>query len=358
MIGIDIYKGNYMRLMVIPALFFLLFVYLIFIFPTVPRGIELKGGSMIILKLDKPVDAKEVEAYLLQSLDIQELKVYSVSAPNSNGLTIEYSGAKFLEDAELSLSTAKSLISDNPEEAKKEMGKTVSFLGSYFKQKQEYDSFISSNDYSKAFTILEQGYYDAQKSYSDFIVSNIEKKFVVKTLAFQKEDIAPTLGDTFWQTAINLSLVSIVLIVLVIFFFFRDPVLSLAIILAAFFDIMSALAFMALFQIPLSLSSIPALLMLIGYSVDTDIMLTSRLTSSKHALRKETVLSMKTGLTMTLTTVCALLTMVIVSYFMQVNVIFNLAIVLLFGLFGDIISTWLMNAPILLKYLSSKGGTL
>ncbi len=358
MFSLNIYKGNYMRLLIIPAVLFVLFIFLAFIYPTPPRGIELKGGSLIILKTDSALDAKEVENYLLSISDIQELKVFSVSAANTNGLTIEYTGVRFLEDAKKSLESAKELLKTNPLAAKQEMDKTISFLGTYFKQKKKYDSFISSKDYAKAFSLIEQSFYDAEKTYSDFLVNKISEKFKVKVLAFQKEDIAPTLGESFWQTAISLSITAAILVIIVVFLFFRDLVPSLAILLAASFDIVCALAFMAILQIPLSLSSIPALLMLIGYSVDTDIMLTSRLLSSKHALRKEVLSSMRTGLTMTFTTIFALLAMAIISYFTQINVIFNLSIVLLFGLFGDVISTWLMNAPILMKYLESKGGQL
>ena len=48
--------------------------------------------------------------------------------------------------------------------------------------------------------------------------------------------------------------------------------------------------------------------------------------------------------------------MVIISYFNQIEVIYHIATILLFGLVGDVISTWLMNAPILLWFMEKKGG--
>jgi preprotein translocase subunit SecF len=48
--------------------------------------------------------------------------------------------------------------------------------------------------------------------------------------------------------------------------------------------------------------------------------------------------------------------MLVVSYFYQIEVIYQIAAVLFFGLVGDLISTWLMNAPVLLWYIESKGG--
>ena len=97
--------------------------------------------------------------------------------------------------------------------------------------------------------------------------------------------------------------------------------------------------------------------MLVGYSVDTDIMLTTRLLKRKEGgLKERSYEAMKTGLTMTLTTMAALSVMITLSFMYQIVVIFDLTVVLFFGLVADIISTWLMNAPILLAYAESKRG--
>ena len=63
---------------------------------------------------------------------------------------------------------------------------------------------------------------------------------------------------------------------------------------------------------------------------------------------------MKTGLTMTFTTLAAVTAMVLISYFSQIMFIFEVAIVILFGLIADLISTWFMNAPVLLLYAEKK----
>ena len=64
---------------------------------------------------------------------------------------------------------------------------------------------------------------------------------------------------------------------------------------------------------------------------------------------------MKTGLTMTLTSMAALLVMILFSYFYQIEVIYQISTILFFGLIGDLIATWLMNAPILLWWIDKKG---
>ncbi len=67
-----------------------------------------------------------------------------------------------------------------------------------------------------------------------------------------------------------------------VFIIFRDFVPSLAVILAALSDIIIAIGGMSLFGIPLSVASVGAILMLIGYSVDTDILLTTRILKRKE----------------------------------------------------------------------------
>jgi preprotein translocase subunit SecF len=95
--------------------------------------------------------------------------------------------------------------------------------------------------------------------------------------------------------------------------------------------------------------------MVIGYSVDTDIMLTSRMLKDRNGTAGERATeSMKTGLTMSGTTMAALIAMLIVSYLYQIDVIFQVAAILFFGLIGDVISTWTTNVSILMWFVERK----
>ena len=153
-----------------------------------------------------------------------------------------------------------------------------------------------------------------------------------------------------------MGITAMFLVILVIYFFFRKIVPSAAVIISALLDVIGALGLMALFQIPLTLSSIPALLMLIGYSVDTDVMLTTKLLKRREQnVQARTYDAMKTGLTMTFTTIAALTAMLVLSFFSQMLVVFEISAVILFGLIVDLSSTWLMNAPVLLWYLERSG---
>jgi len=139
-----------------------------------------------------------------------------------------------------------------------------------------------------------------------------------------------------------------------VFIIFRDPVPSLAVILAAASDIIIAVGGMSLFGIPLSLASVGAILMLIGYSVDTDILLTTRVLKRRKGTINERALgAMKTGVTMSITAIASMAALYLVTVFVmpEARVLSDIAAVLIIGLLADILTTWLMNLGILRWYL-------
>ncbi|MFH1237354.1 MAG: protein translocase subunit SecF [Candidatus Aenigmatarchaeota archaeon] len=168
------------------------------------------------------------------------------------------------------------------------------------------------------------------------------------------ESIGPSLGASFWNQAQIAILGAFILMSIVVFIIFRSVVPSAAVILSAFCDIFMTLAFMQLFGIELSLAGLAAILMLIGYSVDTDIMLTSRLLkeSDDKTLNDKLRHALKTGLTMTLTSIGALMPLLVLGIS---PVITQIATVLMIGLAFDIMNTWLTNYAILKWYCEKKG---
>ena len=139
-----------------------------------------------------------------------------------------------------------------------------------------------------------------------------------------------------------------------VFIVFREPVPSVAIILAALCDILIALGGMSIFKIPLSIASVGALLMLIGYSVDTDILLTTRLLKRREGTVEERAKNaMYTGLTMSFAAIAAMGILYVVTKIImpEATTLSNISAVLVIGLIGDILSTWLMNLGILKTYI-------
>jgi len=347
----NFYDGKRHRLYIaIPIVLFIAFMFAIFVWPTVPAGIDLSGGTLIVIRSQTPIDADELTNLLSDNFDLLDLKVNSVTGPSGTGVNIQFAGNNELVLARNHIDSAKSLLASNPAAALQEAQAGVAILSPFLV------TSVLPSDPSEAVGLADFYLVEAYQEFNQEMQSLIVQNFNLgDDVAFQKKEVSPTLGAVFWQTAFNVAIMSGFLIVIVIFIFFRKIIPSLAVIAAAIFDVAGALALMAVFGIPLSLSSIPALLMLIGYSVDTDIMLTTRVLQRKEGTpEKRAAESMSTGLTMTGTTMAALLSMIIIAYTNQIYIIFEIAIVIFFGLLADLVSTWLMNAEILLWYAKRK----
>jgi preprotein translocase subunit SecF len=144
-----------------------------------------------------------------------------------------------------------------------------------------------------------------------------------------------------------------------IFVIFRSPVPCVAVIMSAFSDIMCAVALMNLFHIELTFGTFAALLMLIGYSVDTDILLTTKVLGERKYIDKKITSVRLTGLTMTGCAIAAFLVLYIVSTFdfvlgfSPIPVLGAISTVMIFGLLADIMNTWFFNAGLLKWYMES-----
>ena len=158
------------------------------------------------------------------------------------------------------------------------------------------------------------------------------------------------IGKNFYNQLLLALLFAFLFMALVVFLIFKNFVPSFAVILSAFADIFMALVFVDILNIRVSIAGIIAFLMLIGYSVDTDIMLTTRvLKRTRGSLNQRIFKSFKTGTTMTLTSLFAILvTLIIIGPLSKV--LSQIFIVLSIGLFFDLINTWITNVSILKWY--------
>ncbi len=215
---------------------------------------------------------------------------------------------------------------------------------------------------------------------------------------YSVEVIGPSLGETFFRQTLTAVLIAFMLMGLVVFFYFGTSAkakaaavaLSLlayllfgasgalwqsillvacglalvalyawfsppsaAVILAAFSDIVVTLAVVNLLGVKVSTAGVAAFLMLIGYSVDTDILLSTRvLRHRKGGVYESIISSLKTGILMSLTSFIAALIGFLVS---QSATIKQIMLIIMIGLLVDIIFTWLQNAGIIRMYAERRG---
>ena len=175
-----------------------------------------------------------------------------------------------------------------------------------------------------------------------------------KAKVISYNEIGPVLSEEAMGQIYIAMLFAFLFMAITVFIVFREPVPSVAIILAALCDILIALGGMSVFKIPLSIASVGALLMLIGYSVDTDILLTTRLLKRREGtVEQRAKNAMYTGLTMSFAAIAAMAILFIVTKILmpEATTLSNISAVLVIGLIGDILSTWLMNLGILKTYI-------
>mgnify|MGYP001594638450 CR=1 FL=1 len=160
-----------------------------------------------------------------------------------------------------------------------------------------------------------------------------------------------TLSQSFYRQLLFAILLAFIFMSIVVFIIFRTFVPSIAVMISAFADIFMTLIVVDLLGLKVSSASIVAFLMLIGYSVDTDILLTTRmLKRSEGSLNDRIFSAFKTGMTMSLTSFLGVLfaLLVVRSFSPVLTQIFS---ILTIGLIFDIFNTWITNASILKWHL-------
>ena len=169
------------------------------------------------------------------------------------------------------------------------------------------------------------------------------------------ERIGAAFGDAFFTQMLVAVIVAFLFMATVVFFYFRAFEPSMAVILAAVFNILIAIAIVNMLGLQLGTAGIAGLLMLIGYSIDTDILLTTRMLKEKRErvnLRIKDAIT--TGVTMTASSFIALL----IAYIMvSSEVLQEIMLVVMLGLAADLISTYVQNAGLLKWYLERTGAS-
>lgn len=208
----------------------------------------------------------------------------------------------------------------------------------------------SGNRVIVQFSFMDESSYESVK---EIIHRNFED--------VEEKTIAPTYSKSLQQTTLKALLISFLGMALVIFILFRKLVSSLTVIVAAVSDIVITVAFMNIFGIELTLGTFAAILMLIGYSVDSNVLLTNKVFKHSGEINEKILDAFGTGLTMAITTLSALFVMFFVSTYLNyilpivptIPLLSQISSVLIVGLLADLVNTWLFNAGVLRWYMRS-----
>lgn len=202
----------------------------------------------------------------------------------------------------------------------------------------------------------QEGFYVESKAEANLIESELEKVlgYELNNDNSSIEFSGSILSSGFYRQLKLALLMAFALMTLVVFAIFRNPVRSLSIVFAGLSDIIMTICVIDLMGMQLSAAGIVALLMLIGYSVDVDILLTTRVFKGHEGNLNERIYdAFKTGMTMTLTAIAAIGVALIFTYSFS-PVLSQMFTIILIGLGFDIMNCWITNASILKWYMEVK----
>jgi preprotein translocase subunit SecF len=157
--------------------------------------------------------------------------------------------------------------------------------------------------------------------------------------------ITQDLANQIKNITISLLIVSSILIAIVLLFAFKDIKPLIVILISIIFDITMILAGCSILNIPLSLDVIVMILIQVGYSIDTDVVMSNYVIKEglKYGLKKAASI----GLTMSATSLIAMIIIAGLGYIIGNIIVFRLGCVLTIGILADLIVTWLLNPNLL-----------
>lgn len=353
----NIYKGNYKMLIIYPLILILLSLYFI---PKIEMGVDFKGGTLITLTLNENADAKVLQSQLAAEGLNAEVKVFDTALGYKAEIEVPQDD-KLVRADQLKTQFIDKIPKFALLEANEEKNSTD--VEEYNSLKSDVRMLVTNMSGINGNTVdisdvtnpndLERKFYEqynlAYQNYRNSISKPIEKHVSYSSISVQT--VSPLLSLRFIDKAVGVVVASAILSTIFVFIFFRKPAPSLAVITGAASDVIIALGAMGLFGIPLTLPSFAALLMLIGFSLDTDILLTMRILKQEGDHRENAHSAMKTGVTMSIAAIVAFSVLFILATATHIPTYFEISAVALAGLVGDLFATWGINAVMLLWYV-------
>ncbi len=371
---------NYKLLVVIPLLLLVISLYFI---PKIQLDDTLRGGVTITLQSNGTANTRA----LVSSIDSRITGAEASVQQAPGGISITIASNESISDANNYLISAYSAYSNYTtfqsdvaqlqaeQRAQPDNGTVGTLLSaSSANESSAYSALRGdvSSEFSALHTILPNAtandtsaqslinsasaeLSNANSAYEQYVLSTL--KSIIPFTTYSYETVTPTLSSYFLSQIFGILVAAFILMAIACFFIFMNPLPSFTVVFGAVNDIVIALGAMGLFGIPLGVASIGGLLMLVGFSMDTDILSAIRiLKRSEETPESRAYSTMKTGLTMTASAVIVFSILFIVSYISFIPTYYEIAGVVLAGLVGDMITTWLGDTVLILWYKKSREG--
>ncbi len=372
----NIYENKqYKKLIAIPLL---LVVIALFFIPSIPRGVDLKGGSLFTILSDESVQNlpdKQLELEERLGKFSNDVSVRIFENPSGRGFEIEVGTNERLENAQDALPGLKEidralasevltlnyLESNEPdlvkigEQRKKVEEKEAEFIEEANSILEEMGSSARLTEAANGLQVVEDEFRALTSENRDRIIAEIREVIPVKS--YTAKEVGSSLSKFFLSKTAEILLISLIAVGILVVLIFRGTVATIAVLFGALADIIITAGAMGLFGIPLSLATVAALLMLIGFSIDTDMLLTIRVLKRSEGNAKERAYeAMRTAFLMNSAAVSAFAVLVAVAMVLRIDTYFQIGAVAMIGGIIDFVATWAGNAVIILWYSEIKHG--
>ena len=183
------------------------------------------------------------------------------------------------------------------------------------------------------------------------LLAEITKLIPLTKENYNVETMGSTLGQSFFKQMFVALLIAFVSMGIVFQLYFKNIYGTAAALFSAFMDIFITVGITNLMGIKLTAGGIAAYLMLIGYSIDTSILLSTKLLKEKGDLKQGLFNAMTTGFTMSAAGIAAMG----VSFLLTNNsTLRQIMLILVIGLVIDLITTWVGNVAFLRYHLERR----
>ncbi len=372
----NIYESKHYKLLIIvPIALLLISLYFI---PKIQLDTSLRGGINVQIQTNSSMDIRQ----LTQSVDTAIPGAEASISTSPGGLSITMATNASLASAEthllsiydeygnytsavagltlyqnrLTLQPANSTLQLLANNATAQKQKSISALNASLTAELRVlgmTSKYNSTDAVRMLALAKSAYTNASASYESKVVAAL--KGIIPFSSYSYDSVTPTLGTFFLSQMENIIIWSFILLAISVFVIFRNPIPSITVVFGAANDILVALGAMAVFGIPLGVASIGGILMLLGYSIDTDLLAAVKILKRTEGTSTERAFStLKTGVTMTMSAILSFSILFIVSYLTFIPTYFEISGVVLIGLLVDVVTTWMCDTPLVLWYKQKK----
>lgn len=193
---------------------------------------------------------------------------------------------------------------------------------------------------------------EENQTIEDEIRNQLSDAGVEGDLDLNIESMGSIITDLYKSQARNATIAALIAMAIILFIALRHLTTVGGIISVIGLDFIGILGGMIILNIPLSLASMAGILLIFGYAVNTNILLSTYILKRKGSTPRERAgRAMSTGIKMSSTSAAAMIALNLMTSAPELE---QISAVLVIGILVDMVNTWLLNSGLILNHVKRK----